>query len=153
MSLKDIIVKIVADDQRRRVWNPRRGTWGGVAASSLTKHLAGLVTVGAFVGLAKEAIDMGSALDDASKKFGVSAEDLSELQYVAKMSGVEFEALGKSFKFLNKTVAEAENPYLRCRPSRSRRWVCPSKNSRRNPRMNCSTSWPTNFAGMKDGAE
>jgi len=112
MSLKDIIVKIVADDQTKTGLESATKNIKGMesAASSLTKHLAGLVTVGAFVGLAKEAIDMGSALDDASKKFGVSAEDLSELQYVAKLSGVEFEALGKSFKFLNKAVAEAENP-------------------------------------------
>ena len=112
MSLKDIIVKIVADDQTKTGLESATKNMRGMeaAASSLTKHLAGLVTVGAFVGLAKEAIDMGSALDDASKKFGVSAEDLSELQYVAKLSGVEFEALGKSFKFLNKAVAEAENP-------------------------------------------
>ena len=85
------------------------------AASSLTKSLAGLVTVGTFAGLAKSAIAMGSELDDASKKFGVTAEDLSELQYVAKQSGVELEDLGNAFKFLNKNIARSRESVIGCR--------------------------------------
>jgi len=111
MSLKDIIVKIIADDQTKVGLDSATKNMRGMeaAATSLTKHLAGLVTVGTFVGLAKGAIDMGGTLDDMSKKFGVTGAELSELQYVAKMSGVEVEGLGKAFKFLNKSSAESED--------------------------------------------
>jgi hypothetical protein len=37
------------------------------------------------VTLAKSAIDLGGDLSDASKKFGVAAGELSQLQYVAKV--------------------------------------------------------------------
>lgn len=76
----------------------------------LKNMLASVVSVGALTALAKSAIDMGSALNDASKKYGVSASELSKFQYVAKMSGVEFEGLGNAFKFLNKSIAESADP-------------------------------------------
>src|SRR3990172_99758 len=77
---------------------------------SIGRSLAGLVSVGALANLARSAIQLGSDLDDASKKFGVSASELSKLQYVAKLSGVQFEDLGGAFKFMAKSIAEAENP-------------------------------------------
>ena len=77
---------------------------------TLSRSLAGIVSVGSLVALGKSAIQLGSDLDDASKKFGVSASELSKLQYVAKMSGVELEDLGGAFKFMAKAIAESENP-------------------------------------------
>ena len=77
---------------------------------SISRSLAGLVSVGALGGLARSAIQLGSDLDDASKKFGVSASELSKLQYVAKLSGVEFGDLGMAFKFLSKSISEAQDP-------------------------------------------
>lgn len=76
----------------------------------LKNSIAGVVSVGAITAIVKSALDMGSALSDASKKFGVAASELSKLQYAAKMSGVEFEGVGNSMKFLSKSMSEAEDP-------------------------------------------
>ena len=80
------------------------------ALGAVSRQLSGILSVGALVSLGKSALDMAGHLEDASKKFGVSASELSQLQYVAKLSGVEFEDLGGAFKFLAKSISEAENP-------------------------------------------
>jgi len=77
---------------------------------SLSRNLAGIVSVGSLVALGRSAIQLGSDLNDASQKFGVAASELSKLQFVAKMSGVELEDLGGAFKFMAKAIAESENP-------------------------------------------
>lgn len=76
----------------------------------LKNSLASVVSVGALVALGKSAIDVGSQLSDMSKKFGVSAEELSQLSYVGKMVGVELEDMGNGFKFLSKAISEAQEP-------------------------------------------
>lgn len=80
------------------------------AVGSLRTSLARLVSAGALAALAKSAIDLGGELTDMSAKFGVSASELSALSYPAKMVGVDIEAVGNAFKFMQKNIAAAENP-------------------------------------------
>jgi hypothetical protein len=76
----------------------------------LKSSLAGLVSVGSLVSLGKSAIMMGSELQDASEKFGVSASELMKLQVVAKMSGVDMAGVGNAIKFMSKAIADAVDP-------------------------------------------
>jgi hypothetical protein len=76
----------------------------------LKNSLVGLVSVGSLVSIGKEAIRMGSELQDASEKFGVSASELMKLQIVAKMSGVDMTGVGTAIKFMSKAIADAVDP-------------------------------------------
>ena len=50
---------------------------------------------------------MGHDLEEMSLKTGMSVETLSGLGYVAKLSGVNMEALGKGIKFMHKNIFAA----------------------------------------------
>jgi len=76
----------------------------------LKNSLTGLMSLGSLVALGRSAIQMGSELQDASEKFGVSASELMKLQLVAKMSGVEMEGVGNAIKFMSKAIADAVDP-------------------------------------------
>ncbi len=52
---------------------------------------------------AKVAAAAGDAIDEASQRMGVSAETFQELQYAAKMSGVEVQTLETAAKTLSKS--------------------------------------------------
>jgi hypothetical protein len=69
----------------------------GIGAAALAP-LAGAVKVFA---------DSGSALNDMAARTGVSVEALSELEYAAKMTGVEMEGLEGGLRKMQKTVGEA----------------------------------------------
>lgn len=80
------------------------------SVSFLKNSLLSIASIGSLVALGKSAIDVGGQLSDMSKKFGVSAEELSQLSYVGKMVGVELEDMGNGFKFLSKSISEAQDP-------------------------------------------
>jgi hypothetical protein len=71
--------------------------------------LIGLGAVGiatAFIGGVKAAIDQADALNKLSQRTGVQVEQLSQLQYAAKLADVSNESLNTAFKKLNTNIAE-----------------------------------------------
>lgn len=60
-----------------------------------------------FVVMTKSAIDTAASLNDLSQATGVSVESLSQLQYVAKLSGTDFDTLTASMQKLAKTAVDA----------------------------------------------
>ena len=81
----------------------------GAAVSSMGRKtmLAGTSIVGALVGVSVKAAAMGHELEEMALKTGMSIETLSGLGYVAKLSGVNMEALGKGIKFMHKNIFAA----------------------------------------------
>lgn len=73
----------------------------GIPAALLSgASVAGLVkSVGSFM-------EYGGQIDDMSKKLGVNAERLQELQYAAKLAGASPEALNTGLAKLNKGLAD-----------------------------------------------
>lgn len=71
-------------------------TASGIAGIGLSATAA----AAALVAAVKSAADYGDELDNLSKRTGESVENLSRLQYAAKMSDVSNEQLGKGLKFL-----------------------------------------------------
>lgn len=70
----------------------------------------GMAAVGAMALLTKSSIDYADQLDETSKKVGVSVEELSALQYAAKLSGVSFEQLQTGLKKLSVAMTESQDP-------------------------------------------
>src|SRR4051812_34551393 len=68
--------------------------------------IVGAATAAAAVGsiavAVREFVSMGSALQDVSNRTGVSAENLSELQYAAEQSGASLEDVEKGLKRMAK---------------------------------------------------
>jgi len=61
----------------------------------------------ALVGAVKSAADYGDQLDNMSQRTGVAVEELSRLQYAAKLSDTSTEALGKGIGNLSKLMVGA----------------------------------------------
>lgn len=61
----------------------------------------------ALVGAVKSAADYGDQLDNMSQRTGVAVEELSKLQYAAKLSDTSSEALGKGIGNLSKLMVAA----------------------------------------------
>lgn len=73
------------------------------------KNLAGLaagVSIGAFVLLIEHSIEAADALNKLSQRTGLAVEDLSRLQYAAKLADVSNESLTTGLKKLNVSIAE-----------------------------------------------
>ena len=70
---------------------------------SLTAAAAGMVA------LVKATADYGDQLDAMSQRTGVAVEELSKLQYAAKLSDTSSEALGKGIGNLSKVMVAAAN--------------------------------------------
>lgn len=69
---------------------------------------AGFATIAAGVGsLTKSLVDLGSELQDASDKLGVSAETLQSLKFAAEQTGASFESLQTALIFNAKLTTEA----------------------------------------------
>lgn len=56
---------------------------------------------------AKRIIDLGSRIYDMSKQWGIGTAKLQEWEYAAKQAGGTIEDVGTSFKFLQKSIANA----------------------------------------------
>lgn len=61
------------------------------------------------LGALKTFSDYGGMLDDISKRTGISVEALSELGYAARRSGTNLEAIEKSARKMQQTIADAAN--------------------------------------------
>lgn len=70
--------------------------------------LGALAGIGGFGALAKSAIDLGSRIDDVSKKLGVSAEFLQEWGFAARETGVRTEAAEMGLQRFARRVGEAQ---------------------------------------------
>jgi len=69
---------------------------------------AGFAAVAAGIGtLTKSLVDMGSQLQDASEKLGVSAETLQVLKFAAEQTGSSFDALQAALAFNTKLTGSA----------------------------------------------
>lgn len=82
---------------------------GGVA-SSATKILGGIAAVFGGVsaaGFVRELIAIGGELDDATRRFGVTAKYLQGLRYAAAQAGAPIESVGNAIKFAAKNAYDA----------------------------------------------
>ena len=88
----------------------RKGKAAAKSAGGLGEAVSGLfaggtlLAMGAFV---KGQINVASALDDTSKRLGVTVEDLQRLTYAAEQSGASADAAANGLKFLQKNASEA----------------------------------------------
>lgn len=73
----------------------------------IAKSLAGLVAVGIVTEFAKGILDSAVGLERLSEASGIGVEALAKLQFAAKQSGVDTEALSVGLKKLNVTIADA----------------------------------------------
>lgn len=83
-------------------------------ASGLRDSLRGLAAglgVAAFGAWVKSSVDAADALDELSEKTGLTVERLSELQYVAKLSGASAEDLNKGLRALANTMAQGGDAF------------------------------------------
>ncbi len=78
-------------------------------AKTAAGSLAALYGVGTFASFINQQIELADKLDDLSQKLGISAEELSKLQYAAKFSGVDIGGLQVALTRLSKGMAEAAN--------------------------------------------
>ena len=67
------------------------------------------VSVSGLAALARNTANTADALAKLSQRTGVAVEDLSRLQYAARMSGVEHDVLETGLRRLNVAIAEASN--------------------------------------------
>ncbi|MCL4193730.1 MAG: hypothetical protein KJZ87_18475, partial [Thermoguttaceae bacterium] len=105
-------VELFADDSRLvrglKAASAKLKAWGqGVTAVGKTMLAGGATVLGALVGTAKVFANMGSQLADMSARTGVSVEALSELGYVAEMSGGDLETLEAGLRKMQKAIVEA----------------------------------------------
>ena len=78
-------------------------SFGGIAGIGLSATAA----AAALVGAVKSAADYGDQLANMSERTGVAVEELSKLQYAAKLSDTSNEALGKGLANLSNLMAAA----------------------------------------------
>lgn len=64
------------------------------------------LTIGAFTGFIKNAIDAADALDEMSGRVGVSAKELSQLQLAYRQAGLGNDAMASSLNKLSKEMAD-----------------------------------------------
>ncbi len=77
-----------------------------VVSGSLSR-IGSALTIGAIAGVGRAALNAADDIGDMSARIGISTEALSQLQYVAKMSGTDFEALTTGIKYAERTISEA----------------------------------------------
>lgn len=73
--------------------------------SSAFGGLGGAITAAGFGAAIKSSLDELDRIDELSSTFGIATADLQKLSLIAKQSGVDLEALGRSTAKLYKTIA------------------------------------------------
>lgn len=91
-------------DQQSRMF--RFGQMAGEQIRRWGPILAAGAALGA-VALVKQSLDMAKAIDETSKKLGVSTNEWQQWQYVAQQTGVKASELEQAFENLQKTVGRA----------------------------------------------
>lgn len=95
------------DDAKRAVGGAMSKIESSVATAK--GALIGLGAVGlaaSFANSLKSAIDLADSMNKLSQRTGIAAEDLSQLQYAAKLADVDSASLTTGFKKLNLSIAE-----------------------------------------------
>ena len=94
------------DDAKRSVGGAmatiEKTVGGAVRAMGL---LGGALSIGAFVSMAKQAIDTADAINKLTQRTGLAAETLSQLQYAARLADVSSDSLTTGIKKLNQSIA------------------------------------------------
>ena len=103
-------IVISARDETRAAFHAVEQGMAGLAAAAgrlpvIVAALAGL----SFTGIVKGAIDSAAALDDMAEVTGASVENLSKLQAVAKVSGVDMGVVEGAMVRLTKALAGADD--------------------------------------------
>ena len=80
------------------------------AAKAAIGALAGVVSVGFLVGLARDAIDAADNLRDMSQKTGIAVEELNGLGFAAGQAGGNLETMVAAAGKLNKSIVESLDP-------------------------------------------
>jgi TP901 family phage tail tape measure protein len=103
------LVAIIGLDFQKNDFDKAEQALQGVKNS--LNGLVGLVAGGLIAHGFKEmvlgAVEAADAVQKTATKLGISTNALQELQYAAKLSGVNSEGLGQSLKFLSRNSAEA----------------------------------------------
>src|SRR5689334_21365178 len=76
----------------------------GSAMKGLAGGLIAGVGVAAFSGLARNAFDMASALDESAQKVGLTVEALQHLNLAATQNGIAEDTLAAALNRMNKSV-------------------------------------------------
>lgn len=116
-DLARLVVRLEADSLKfqKELDNAKRKLAGFEKSSTKTANLIGNmlgkvaagITVGAFVKLSKDAINLADDMSKAAQKIGVTTEALSQLRYVAELGGVANAKLDASLVKLNRNLTEA----------------------------------------------
>lgn len=80
--------------------NTVKKIFAGIGFAVVTKRITGLV---------KESIDLMDTMAKTAQKVGVATEDLSNLSYAAKISGVQFGSLTTGLRLFAKNMYDASN--------------------------------------------
>ncbi len=88
----------IAEDKSKKMADSFKNIGAGLAAG---------LSVGAFVALAKQSLEVSDNISKASQKIGIATETLSGLRYAAQLADVDFESLTSGLGKFNKSIVEA----------------------------------------------
>lgn len=121
--VSDIEIRLMANiAQLRQEMDQARQAVGGAmrnittsvdAAKTALGAIAGVISVGAFAGFIKGAIDATDALNDLSARSSISIKDLSGLAYAAKLSDSSLEGIAGSITKLAQNIGKDEAKFRR----------------------------------------
>lgn len=101
---------ISAKDETRAAFAAVEQGMAGLTAAASRLPIIGAALAGlSFTGIVKGAIDSAAALDDMAEITGASVENLSKLQAVAKVSGVDMGVVEGAMVRLTKALAGADD--------------------------------------------
>lgn len=80
---------------------------GKTALGTLGETLASAAVVKGVSNFIQSQIDMGSEVNDAADRLGISAEELQKFQYASKLAGIDAGECSASLGFLNKNLGLA----------------------------------------------
>ena len=117
MSQKTEIVITARDETRAAFSSVQRGLQGLSATAAGMKNtfsaiggvggIAGSLGIAALASTVKSAIDSLDALNDSVERLGVSAEDLSALNFAGKLNGVQADEMSDALKRLSVKMKDA----------------------------------------------
>lgn len=103
-------IVITARDDTAAAFAAVQSSLGGLSAAAARLPLLGGLLAGlSFTGIVKGAVDSAAALDDMAEVTGASVENLSKLQAVAKVSGVDMGTVESAMVRLTKALAGADD--------------------------------------------
>lgn len=106
MTVRELIVQwgFKVDDRRLRALD---STINATRTAILAVGAAGVAAAGAIFGLARSVGQAADAAGEAAQRVGISAKNLQEFQYAAKLGGLEAEGAETAIGFLSRSMVEA----------------------------------------------